>query len=45
MGEGSSHCGAVQTNPTSIREDVGSVPGLDPWVREGQGTSVAVAMA
>ena len=24
----SSHCGAVQTNLTSIHEDVGSIPGL-----------------
>ena len=28
--EGSSHHGTV--NPTSIHEDVGSVPGLDHWV-------------
>ena len=25
---GSSHCGAVVTNLTSISEDVGSIPGL-----------------
>ena len=25
---GSSHCGAAETNPTSIHEDVGSTPGL-----------------
>ena len=34
---GSSHCGSVVMNPTSIQEDVGSVPGLI--------TSVAVAVA
>ena len=31
---GSSHCGAVETNPTSIQEDVGSIPGLIQWVRD-----------
>ena len=25
---GSNHCGAAETNPTSIHEDVGLVPGL-----------------
>ena len=29
-----SHCGAVETNPTSIHDDVGSVPGLTQWVRD-----------
>ena len=29
---GSSHCGAVETNPTSIRDHVGSLPGLAQWV-------------
>ena len=29
---GSSHCGAMETNPTSIPEDVGSVPHLAQWV-------------
>ena len=28
----SSHCGAVETNPTSIQEDVGLTPGLAQWV-------------
>ena len=28
---GSSCCGSAVTNPTSIREDVGSIPGLPQW--------------
>ena len=30
MKNGSSHCGAEETNPTSIHEDAGLIPGLDP---------------
>ena len=32
--KGSSHCGTADTNQTSIHEIVGSIPGLDQWVRE-----------
>ena len=30
----SSHCGAVETNPTRNREIVGSIPGLAQWVKD-----------
>ena len=31
---GSSHCGAVETNPTGIHEDVGLIPGLIQWDKD-----------
>ena len=30
----SSYCGALETNPISIQEDVGSIPGLPQWVKD-----------
>ena len=28
-----SRCGSAETNPTSIREDVGSIPDIAEWVK------------
>ena len=31
---GSSHCGSMVTNPTSIHEDVGLISGLMQWIKD-----------
>ena len=32
--QGSSHCGAAETNPASIHEFAGLIPGLTQWVKD-----------
>ena len=31
---GSCHCGSLVTNPTSINEDTGSIPGHTQWIKD-----------
>ena len=31
---GNSHCGAAETNPTSVHENAGSIPGLSQGVKD-----------
>ena len=34
LNPGSSHCGSVVMNPTSIHKDEGSIPGPAKWVKD-----------
>ena len=38
------HCGRAETNPASIHEDAGSIPGLIKWVGSGVAVSSGVGL-